>query len=219
MHLVEQSHMRETAGLQDLLGSGSVERGFYMVPGYRDMVPSVLCRLVDYFALESDSSFDPSPRQAEIGKVMWIDSGNTFDPYYIARASARRGLNPTRILRAIQVARPFNAFQLHQMLDKIPTPIVRRPPLVIISDLMKLFYDSEIQEEDVRRAFRQFMVRLSFLQKRAIVVGLVIHAPAVPNREHFLPQLWDLKQQGQYLKQGSRGIWGMPSLPVAARSA
>jgi|GEM_PF-4162328 len=194
--------MTDGMSLQDLFVSGGVQPGFYVASGTRDLVPFVLDRLVGFLQSELETTSNNSSQASQVGKLLWIDSGNYFDPYRMALTSVRRGLNPTRILRAIQVARPFTAFQFQQMLEKVPKPVllkvqgpnrmarlVWRRPLVILSDLLKLFYDEEIQENDVNRAYRDFLIRLSFLKKRAIVVGLHIIYPTPRKRVHFLEPL------------------------------
>jgi len=215
-YAVNNRNTDEMMNIHELIQPGPVENGFYLLSGSRKMVPMVSDRLVDFLNMESHinrplrSKRQETGVSSEIGKLMWIDSGNSFDPYHMAQSAVRRGLNPRRIVRSIQVARPFTAFQFQQMLDKVPKPSifkvseesnssekrvclpdrqVQRSPLVIISDLMSLFYDSEIQERDVRRAFQEFMIALSFLKKRAIVVGLQIRYPAPPDRTQFLPEL------------------------------
>ncbi|OVE77791.1 hypothetical protein BVX98_01845 [bacterium F11] len=213
--------------LPDILTSGSVRPGFYVMSGTRSLAPMLLDRLVGFLQREmgvpsgrlsmwtETGSTDSLPFEKKakvaIGKLMWIDSGNIFDPYHMARVAAQRGLSPVRILRSLQVARPFTAFQLQQMLKKIPNPtqlrtfipdgqagsvvdsqLMVRVPLVIISDLMSLFYDPEIQERDVQRAFRDFMRQLSFLKTRAVVLALHPRYAVPKQREHFLPTVLNL---------------------------
>jgi hypothetical protein len=155
-------------GLQGLLAKEPVECGVYIGYGKRNMVDLVLDVLAKKMPAE----------------VIWIDAGNSFDPYRLSVSVRRRGGDPRRILKAIQVARPFTAFQLHEVLAKVPAGPI--PPLVIISDLMGLFYDSELREEDMLRAFRQFQVRLEELGRRAVVFGLVLARPVATERKHLL---------------------------------
>lgn len=68
-------------------------------------------------------------------------------------------------------------------------------PLVIVSDLMGLFYDSELPEDDLHRAFREFMVRLSHLRERAIVLALLMDRDVPPSRRHLLPEVLRLARR------------------------
>lgn len=67
-------------------------------------------------------------RPSYIGSLIWVDSGNLFDAYHVSRSAREHGLDPKRVLRSIQVGRPFTAFQLCQILDKVPRPALWASP-------------------------------------------------------------------------------------------
>lgn len=177
----------QMVGLQSLLMREAVECGVYIGYGSRNMVSMVL----DVVAKK------PVP------EVIWIDAGNSFDPYRLAVSARRRGWNPGSVLKSIKVARPFTAFQLHEVIAKVPrsaspagaAPAGAAPPLVIISDLMGLFYDADLPEEDLKRAFRQFQERLAELGRRAVVIGLVLNQPIPAERKHLLPAVLGLARR------------------------
>ncbi len=125
--------------------------------------------------------------------MIWIDAGNSFDPYGVSVSARRRGTDPRAILKAIQVARPFTAFQLHQIISKVPQSFP--PPLVIISDFMGLFYDENLPDRDLNRAFRDFQSRLGELGRRAVVIGLAVNRPVPVSRNHLLPQVLGLARR------------------------
>lgn len=181
---------------------------------FRDAPAVAGIREGDTLSAGSDGCFPGGVRRSEgrkapslIGPLFWIDSGNSFDPYRMSVAARRRGLDPARVLRAIRVARPFTAFQFRQMLDKVPfaargaCPVEKSEagtpqpaglwwtPLVIISDLTSLFYDPEISESDVNRAFQQFVPQLTELSRRAVVLSLVMDYQVPARRRQFLPEL------------------------------
>ena len=238
--------------------------GFYVAPGTRDLTRTVLERLVDYLAAEFRSSFgqvsteggvfgrsdvmrerspDTPPSVSDVvGPIYWVDSGNSFDPYYVSQLSAQRGLDPRRVLRAIRVARPFTAYQFQRILSGIPeTPVLfsshtnpspdigpsssveegdgftrlrpagyggqacqpsvelgrradqtswrRCVPLVILSDLMSLFYDDELPDQDCERAFRNFLWQIETLSQRASLVALLFKNEVPVKRQALLPKL------------------------------
>ncbi len=233
--------------LHNLLTTGPVERGIYVASGGRDLVPRVQEGLVDLlwrYSLRNSSDAFPeentnsiprfSRRVSQIGQIIWVDSGNIFDPYHISVMARQRGLDPLRILRAIKVGRPFTAFQYQQMLERVPNPALlacpeeaiegsdlpsvfsrsaavvsngavlsefRSPsavwwtPLVVISDLMGLFYDPELPEGDLHRAFHEFLVRLNHLRSRAIVLAVLRDHEVPPNRKHLLPEVLRLTRR------------------------
>lgn len=182
--------------LQDLFAHGQVSPGLYVASGTRDLVQFVSEKVVELLNFEFRHAAADVKQESMLGKLMWVDSGNTFDPYSIARMAVQNRMDPKRVLRAIQVARPFTAFQFHQMLEKIPggavwssgtrEPAVQFTPLVIISDLLALFYDPELQEKDRERAIGEFLQGLAILKRKAVVVALMMnHVPPASCR--FLP--------------------------------
>lgn len=150
--------------------------GLYMVFGVRDMICSLEQLIVDY--------------HKKLGPLYWIDSGNCFDAYQITKKARDGGVDPHELLRFIKVARPFTAFQFQQMLGKIPDSEQR--PLVVISDLLTLFYDPDLQDADCKRIFQEFLTKLMRLKRRAVVLSLVFayHAPA--ERKRILSRLMPL---------------------------
>lgn len=233
--------------LHNLLTTGPVERGIYVASGGGDLVPRIQEGLVDLlwrYSLRNSSEAFPeensngiprfSRRVSQIGQIIWVDSGNRFDPYQISVMARQRGLDPLRILRAIKVGRPFTAFQYQQMLEKVPNPALlaypeeassdlpsvfsrssavisngrvlsefRSPssvwwtPLVVISDLMGLFYDPELPEGDLHRAFHDFLVRLNHLRSRAIVLAVLREHEVPPHRKHLLQEVLRLTRRLQ----------------------
>jgi len=226
--------------LENLIVPGPVERGFYVAVEEGDLAPTVSKKLVELLDTEhsvpspaprslgvggSKISYSPMRywrRNSRIGQLIWVDSGNRFDPYQLSVEAKKRKLDPTRVLRAIKVGRPFTAFQYQQMLDRIPNPALWAPnapegesvlspragrgglshsqavwwtPLVIISDLMGLFYDPDLPEDALIRAFRSFMIRLSFLRQRAIVLALLRNGEPPANRRHLLPDVLKLARR------------------------
>jgi hypothetical protein len=236
--------------LDQVITTGPVDRGFYVTSGGWELVRYIQERLVDLLWKDTlRSSQDPdqnekSPfsrvryhrRVSKIGQFIWVDSGNSFNPYYMAGAARQRGMDANKVLRAVKVGRPFTAFQYQQMLERVPNAallacpeeqketnlslpsvfsrsfsltqdsldnrgLTRAPhaiwwtPLVVISDLMGLFYDEELPEADLYRSFREFLIRISHLRKRAIVLALLLEDEIPPHRRHLLSEVLQLARR------------------------
>lgn len=227
--------------LDHLIVPGPVERGFYVAVGGRELAPLVLKKMVELLDVEhtippmNESPVRPafgggskliySPtrywrRNSRIGQMIWVDSGNVFDPYLLSVEAKKHRMEPARVLRAVKVGRPFTAFQYQQMLERVPNPALWAPdggsptlperirgeglknsqavwwtPLVVISDLMGLFYDLDLPDDALIRAFRSFMIRLSFLRQRAIVLALLREEEIPVNRQHLLPDVLKLARR------------------------
>ena len=50
--------------------------------------------------------------------VVWIDGGNSVDPYEIGRICRRFGRDPNEVLDSVRVARAFTAYQLVSLIDE-----------------------------------------------------------------------------------------------------
>lgn len=88
------------------------------------------------------------PQHGGLGsKVIFIDAGNTFDPYRIAQYSEQLGLDRDRVLDRIIVSR---AFTCHQLTSLITTTLRRAlhergAKLVTVSDMIELYRDPDIR--------------------------------------------------------------------------
>lgn len=201
--------------LEELIASGPVERGFYVAEGTREMAPVVLKKLVGL--MDAESAFQQEPfthpslsklsyqpfrywrRNSRIGQLIWLDSGHLFDSSFVLAEARKRRLDPTRILRAIKVDRPFTSFQLQQMLEHIPNPAlwaftsaVWWTPFIVVSDLMNFFCDPTFPENALVPAFRSFIMRLAFLRQRAIVLGFLDEHLVPQERRHLLAEMLKL---------------------------
>src|SRR5690348_5333267 len=63
-----------------------------------------------YWALETLSKTVAHP-----ARVLWVDGANAFNAYMVAAAARMAQKDPSDVLRAYQVARPFTAYQLEAM--------------------------------------------------------------------------------------------------------
>jgi hypothetical protein len=117
--------------------------------------------------------------------VLWVDAANRFDAHGLAKAAWARGLDARAVLGRVQVARPFNAFQLTALVtDKLPR---LAPAPVVLADPLAPFYDDELPLEDARRAFERFRLGLAGIP--GPVVALLVGREAPIGRREFAPRL------------------------------
>lgn len=204
---------------QEQFLEAQLNNGLYLVHGQRNLHDAMSDLIVEFLHKEirTKTSSNLSTNDGAIvrstastwGNLFWMDSGNMFDAYLISRMAASRGIDPKKVLRSLKVARPFTAFQFQQMLKKVPaastfsalsykkdqfstvysTAVTNMKPLVLISDLMALFYDPELKEDDLKRAYKEFILQLSILKERAVVVALVMDYRAPGDRGALLNPL------------------------------
>lgn len=97
------------------------------------------------------------------GDVLYIDGGNSFDPYGLMLFARRLGVDKDPVLDNVKVARAFTAHQMTSLLhDMLGRELERhaevdgdRPMTVVVSDLVDLYLD-----EDVNRAEAKGMLDL-----------------------------------------------------------
>ena len=85
--------------------------------------------------------------------VVFVDGGNTFQLYHVARLARLHGLDPKQTLERIYISRAFTAYQMTALvLEKLRETIRRYDAkLVVISDIAGFFLDKDIAETEARR--------------------------------------------------------------------
>jgi hypothetical protein len=88
-------------------------------------------------------------------RVVYIDGGNTFDPYSVSVIAREYSLEPKSVLEKILISRAFTAYQLTALIfEKLEATMKRhRSKLVIISDVASLFLDRDVPKKEGRDLF------------------------------------------------------------------
>jgi len=105
--------------------------------------------------------------------VVFVDGGNTFRLYKIARLAQLHQLNPHEVLGRIYISRAFTAYQLTSLiLDKLEETVkAYNAKIVVISDIAGFFLTNDVPNEESQRVYSQIVSYLSsFAQKHQIVV-------------------------------------------------
>jgi len=82
--------------------------------------------------------------------VIFIDGGNSFDPYSISDNSVEQGLDPEKALERFHISRAFTHHQLARIIiDKLPHAIKKfKAKLVVVSDITPLYCDPDVRGDD-----------------------------------------------------------------------
>jgi hypothetical protein len=124
--------------------------------------------------------------------VIFVDGGNTFRLYQVARLAQLYQLDPKQALERIYISRAFTAYQMTSLiLEKLKETIKRYDAkLVIISDIAGFFLDKDIPEEEARRIFSQVTAYLSTFAKENQVILITTYPPHQDTRRNnFLQTL------------------------------
>jgi hypothetical protein len=114
--------------------------------------------------------------------VVFVDGGNTFQLYHIARLARLHRLDPKQTLERIYISRAFTAYQMTALiLEKLKETIKQYDAkLAIISDIAGFFLDKDIAETEARRVYSQVT---AYLQKFAKENQVMIVATYPPHQE------------------------------------
>jgi hypothetical protein len=120
----------------------------HMIFGIRGTMPEIMTRCM----MLSCELQDP--------RVIFIDSGNSFDPYFLQK---RLRYSAKRYLENMLISRPFTAHQLVKVIEDLPEIIeTNNIRAIVISSLDMLFYDGDVKDEEMVFLFIQM---LKMLQK------------------------------------------------------
>jgi hypothetical protein len=111
--------------------------------------------------------------------VVFIDGGNTFMLYQIARLAQLLKLDPKQTLERIYISRAFTAYQMTALiLEKLKETVKRyNAKLVIISNIAGFFLDKDVQEYEARRVYSQVLAYLSSFAKENGIVLIATYPP------------------------------------------
>jgi hypothetical protein len=106
--------------------------------------------------------------------VVFVDGGNSFNPYIVAEIARSYRVDPKQVLGNIYVSRAFTAYQLSSLLlEKLEVFLkAKKAKLLLASDISALFFDRDILETDAKDLFMKVCVKLSAIaaNKQAIVI-------------------------------------------------
>jgi hypothetical protein len=112
-------------------------------------------------------------------RVVYIDGGNTFDPYAVSAIAREYGLEPKSVLEKIFISRAFTAYQLTALVfEKLEEALKRyRSRLVVVSDVAGLFLDRDVPKIEGRDIFFKMARYLSDLASRRRVIVVASYFP------------------------------------------
>ncbi|UCE44425.1 MAG: hypothetical protein JSV57_02815 [Candidatus Bathyarchaeota archaeon] len=114
-------------------------------------------------------------------RAVFIDGGNTFDPYAVSVIAQDNGLKPRSTLEKILISRAFTAYQLAELVfEKLENVLkIYRSKLVVVSDIIGLFLDRDVPEIECRNIFLELSHHLLEVasRRRAVVVASYLTRP------------------------------------------
>jgi hypothetical protein len=124
--------------------------------------------------------------------VVFIDGGNTFRLYQVARLAKLHQLDPKNALERIYISRAFTAYQMTALiLEKLKETIRQYDAkLAIISDIAGFFLDKDVPEDEARQVYSQVTAYLAnFAEKNQVVLITTCPPHQETRRNNFLHAL------------------------------
>ena len=116
-------------------------------------------------------------------RVVFVDGGNSFNPYVVAGLARGFGLDPRYVLERIYVSRAFTAYQLSALiLEKLGSFLNQCDvDLVFVSEISELFLDKDIPKIEAQDLFVNVCSSLSEIASSGRIV-LATYTPDKSSR-------------------------------------
>jgi hypothetical protein len=142
-------------------------------------------------------------------RAIYVDGGNTFNPYRVSAIAQKHHLEPRCVLEKILISRAFTSYQLTAVIfEKLEEAVKKyRPKLVIIADAMGLFLDKDLPVTEGRDVFMKMTKHLSNLAAtRRIIIVVTCSRQHNPDRSIFLKSVLFGRANTVMRFRKSRGI-------------
>jgi RecA/RadA recombinase len=122
--------------------------------------------------------------------VIFVDGGNTFRLYQLARLARLYQLDPKQTLEHIYISRAFTAYQMAALiLQKLEDAVKTcNAKLVIISDIAAMFLDKDVQAEEAKSIYSQVTTRLSNFAREQHAITVATYPPHEDSRRNMYLQ-------------------------------
>ena len=115
--------------------------------------------------------------------VVYVDGGNSIDPYLMATLAKRSGVKPAAVLSQILVARAFTAYQLDTIIsDRLDAVLSQAEPgLLVVACITDLLMDRAVVEKEALAILRRCVARIETSTRDRQVITVVtkrLRAPA-----------------------------------------
>ncbi len=149
--------------LAPLLREGRIASGHYVISGERELPAKFLTALC--------------PALLRGLRVLWLDAGNSFNAYGAGYATRFHGGDARAALARVELARPFNLYQLETMV-RVKVPERWRGEPIVIADPMPLFYDEDVPAHAARRVLTRVLEGMMALPAVWLVLTVEHSVPA-----------------------------------------
>lgn len=111
--------------------------------------------------------------------VVFVDGGNSFNPYFIGETARGYGFDPHEVLGRVYVSRAFTAYQFSALVLEKLEPFLnsKRVGLIVVSDIASLFLDRDILKTEAKDLFVKVCAKLSDIASKKSAIVLTNYQP------------------------------------------
>ena len=133
--------------------------------------------------------------------VIFVEGGNTFRLYHIARLAQLHQLDPEKTLERIFISRAFTAYQLTSLImEKLEETVKTcNAKVVVISDLAGFFLDSDVANEEAQRVYSQIVTYLSNFARKHQIILIATYLPYENSKRNIALQEMTLNRASTIL--------------------
>ena len=119
--------------------------------------------------------------------TIYVDSGNSFNPYEISAIAREFGSDPKSTLERVFVSRAFTAYQLSAIVSETLENALKhyKSKLILISRITSLFLDRDVPTKEALEIFQKMIIRLTDLALRRNIIVVATYS----NGEHSKRQV------------------------------
>ena len=161
------------------------ELGEFVILDYHDVLPMA-------FSLTLRCQL-PIKQGGLDSPIIFIDCGNSFNPYLLAEIARNHGLDYASILEKIYISRVFTAYQFSSLISEKLDRFLKckESKLLIISDITFPFY-REISKDEAENIFNKICVKLTEIAASKRTIVIVNYIPnGKPKRDFFFDALFE----------------------------
>ena len=114
----------------------------------------------------------PTEKGGLDSSTIYVDGGNSFNPYEISAIAREFGLDPKSALERVFISRAFTAYQLSAIVLETLEDAIKhyRSKLILISQIANLFLDRDVPTKEALEIFQKMILRLANLALRRNII-------------------------------------------------
>ena len=109
--------------------------------------------------------------------TIYVDGGNSFNPYEISAIAREFGSDPKSTLERVFISRAFTAYQLSAIVSETLEDAIKRykSKLILISKITNLFLDQDVPTKEALKIFQKMITHLADLALRRNIIVVATH--------------------------------------------